>query len=145
MPRKPITKQEFFNRVKNQNYDFSNSNFINLKTPIEVVCSKHGLFSILPYNMLYKNEGCKFCGLEKMAKSKSLTKQEFINRAKKIHKDKYNYSLVDYKNNKINIKIICKKCGNIFLQLPQNHLKGCGCPSCCKKEDLSLQEIQSAL
>lgn len=80
-----------------------------------------------------------------MAKSKSFTRQEFINKAKKIHKNKYDYSLVDYKNNKTNISIICKKCGNVFLQLPQNHLKGCGCPNCCKKEDLSLQEIQSAL
>lgn len=145
MPRKPITKQEFLNRVKTQNYDFSNIKYINLRTPIEVICNIHGLFKILPYNMLYKEEGCRFCGLDKMAKSKSFTRQEFINKAKKIHNNEYDYSLVDYKNNKTDIKIICKKCGNVFEQLPQNHLKGCGCPICCKKASLSQQENQPAL
>ena len=130
MGRKPIDKEDFFNKVKNINYDFSNSVFINMMTPIEVICKKHGLFTILPTNMLYKEEGCRFCGAEKMAKSKSLTKQEFIKRAKKIHGDKYDYSLVDYKNNKTNIIIICKNCGEQFNQSPNNHLKGCGCPNC---------------
>jgi hypothetical protein len=130
MGRKRIQKEEFFNKVRNQNLDFNQTNFIDMKTPIEVICLIHGLFKIRPGNMLYKHEGCKFCGMEKMAKSKSLTKQEFIKRAEKIHNGKYDYSLVDYKNNKIKVKIICKKCGKIFEQLPENHLNGCGCPNC---------------
>jgi hypothetical protein len=127
MGRKRITKEDFFNRVRNPNYDFNNTKFIDLRTPIEVVCLIHGIFKILPTNMLYKSEGCKFCGIEKMAKSKSLTKQEFIRIANKIHHDKYDYSLVNYKNNKTKVKIICKKCGNVFEQLPLNHLNGFGC------------------
>ena len=127
---KKITADEFFSKVRNPNYNFSNTVFINMQTPIEVECKEHGLFSILPTNMLYKGEGCKFCGIEKMAKSKSFTKQEFINKAKKTHGDKYDYSLVDYKNNKTKIAIICKRCGNVFWQLPLNHLKGFGCPKC---------------
>lgn len=133
MGRKKITKQEFINKVRQPNYDFSNTIFIDMKTQIKVICNKHGLFKIIPSNMLYKQEGCKYCGIEEMAKSKSLTKQEFIKKAKKIHHDNYDYSLVDYKNNKSNIKIICKKCGNVFLQTPNNHLKGCGCPNCIRK------------
>lgn len=73
MSRKKITKQEFINKVRQLNYDFSNTNFIDMKTQIEIVCNKHGLFKILPSNMLYKHEGCKYCGIEEMAKSKSLT------------------------------------------------------------------------
>lgn len=130
MGRKKIQKEDFLNRVRNYNYDFNNTNFIDIKTPIEVNCLLHGIFTILPYNMLYKQEGCKFCGIEKMTKSKSMTKTEFIKKANKIHKDKYDYSLVDYKNNKTKIKIICKKCGCIFEQLPLNHLNGSGCPNC---------------
>jgi hypothetical protein len=130
MGRKRIKKEEFFNRVRHPNYDFSNTNFINIRTPIEVNCLIHGVFTILPANMLYKFEGCKFCGLEKMSKSKSLTKQEFIKKAKKIHHEKYDYSLVEYRNNKTKVKIICKQCGQIFEQLPENHLNGYGCPYC---------------
>jgi len=130
MGRKKIKEEDFFNKVRSPNLDFSQTKFIDMKTPIEVVCSIHGLFKILPTNMLYKNEGCKFCGAEKMARSKSLTKQEFIKRAKRIHNDKYDYSITEYKNNKTKVKIICKKCGNIFEQYPENHLNGYGCSKC---------------
>ena len=116
MGRKRIEEKEFLDKVRNQNYDFKNTKFINMKTPIEVNCLIHGVFKILPTNMLYKSEGCKFCGIEKMSKTKSLTKQEFIKKSNHIHHNKYDYSLVDYKNNKTKIKIICKQCGNIFEQ-----------------------------
>ena len=130
MGRKRIEEKEFFDRVRDPNYDFSNTNFIDIKTPIEVNCLLHGVFKILPSNMLYKNEGCRFCGIKKMSKSKSLTKQEYTKKASKIHHDKYDYSLVDYKNNKTKIKIICKECGKVFEQFPENHLNGFGCPYC---------------
>jgi hypothetical protein len=127
-----MEEKEFFNRVRNSNYDFSNSIFIDLFTPIEVVCNIHGLFKIIPANMLYKGEGCRFCGFESMAKSKAMTRTEFILRSNKIHNGKYDYSLVDYKNNKTKVKIICKECGEIFEMTPYYHLKGYGCK--CQKD-----------
>lgn len=59
------------------------------------------------------------------------TTEEFIEQAKKIHGDKYDYSLVEYKNTDSKIKIICSKHG-IFEQRPSSHLNGCNC-SFCKK------------
>jgi hypothetical protein len=59
----------------------------------------------------------------------------FIERAKKIHNDKYNYSCVDYKNRDTNVSIICKIHGQ-FLQRPVVHLRGSGC-KICKNELLS--------
>lgn len=47
----------------------------------------------------------------------------FIKVAKEIHGDEYDYSLVNYKNNKTKVEIICKKHG-IFRQLPVNHNNG---------------------
>lgn len=61
------------------------------------------------------------------------SKEQFIKEAKKIHGNEYDYSLVEYKNNRTKIKIICKKCGNIFEQTPSNHLHKNhpqGCPKC---------------
>lgn len=63
-----------------------------------------------------------------------MTKEEFIEKAKKIHGDIYDYSLVDvYKNNRQKIKIKCKQCGIIFEQRVVNHLQGQGCKICGRK------------
>lgn len=59
---------------------------------------------------------------------KKITK-EFIDDSKKIHGDRYDYSLVDYKNSYTNIKIICSIHGE-FPQTPQGHLSGQGCKKC---------------
>lgn len=66
---------------------------------------------------------------------KKFNLNRFIEEAKKVHGDKYDYSTVDYVNNKTKVQIICNKCGNMFKQTPKNHLRGQGCPkcSCCGK------------
>lgn len=61
------------------------------------------------------------------------TTNQFVKEAKQIHGDKYDYSLVDYKNSKTKVKIICKKCNTIFEQIPSNHIHKThpqGCPNC---------------
>jgi hypothetical protein len=55
--------------------------------------------------------------------------EKFIEKSKKTHNNKYNYSLVDYTNSKTKVKIICEEHG-IFEQTPVNHIKGRGCPIC---------------
>ena len=52
---------------------------------------------------------------------------DFIEKANLVHNNKYDYSLVNYINNKTKIKIICKLHG-IFEQTPDSHLRGRGCP-----------------
>lgn len=61
---------------------------------------------------------------------KRLTTYIFIEKSNNIHLHRYDYSLVDYKNNKTKVIIICKEHGN-FEQLPINHINGrAGCPNC---------------
>lgn len=64
---------------------------------------------------------------------KLFTTERFIQKAKLIHKEvydyEYDYSLVQYQNALTEVKIICPKHG-IFLQSPHVHLKGSGCPKC---------------
>jgi hypothetical protein len=55
--------------------------------------------------------------------------EEFINKAIKIHGDKYDYSKVDYINTQTKAQIICKIHGE-FEQQPNNHLMGKGCKKC---------------
>ena len=61
------------------------------------------------------------------------TKETFIEEANLIHNNEYDYSLVDYKNNRTKVKIIHKICGSEFEQTPSNHLHKTnpqGCPYC---------------
>jgi hypothetical protein len=53
----------------------------------------------------------------------------FLAAATKAHEGKYDYSLVEYKHAYVKVMIICPLHGK-FEQLPLNHQRGVGCPSC---------------
>jgi very-short-patch-repair endonuclease len=61
--------------------------------------------------------------------SKKLTQKEVLERFKKVHGDEYDYSLVEYVNNRTDVIILCHIHGE-FLQKPENHFIGKGCPDC---------------
>jgi len=65
----------------------------------------------------------------KIWEEKNLNTEEFIEKAKEVHGDRYDYSKVNYKNAKEKVIILCKKHGE-FLQNSHNHLCGNGCPKC---------------
>lgn len=65
-----------------------------------------------------------------MARGTPLNTEAFIARARILHGDKFDYSLVDYVASQEKVKIICKTHGGIFLQKPYLHLKGNGCLYC---------------
>ena len=60
---------------------------------------------------------------------KKLTLEEFIQKAKNVHKDKFDYSSVIYKTARDYVTIICPVHGE-FEQTPNNHLRGRGCNEC---------------
>lgn len=57
------------------------------------------------------------------------TLETFIDKAKKIHNNKYDYKNAIWKNVGIKLKIICSIHGE-FEQTPSNHLMGKGCSYC---------------
>lgn len=71
--------------------------------------------------------------------SRKLTTQEFIEKAKKVHGDKYDYSKVIYNSSKEKVIIICSEHGE-FLQRPNDHLNGNGCPYCNTKYKSNTEE-----
>lgn len=125
-------------------YDFSNSEYINIRTPISVICPTHGIFTKKPSLMLHNNQGCQKCGFESRTKKSFNTKEELIERFNQIHDNKYDYSLVNYVRNNSNIKIVCPIHG-IFEQRPDNHLhsgcKKCGTISMSEKKTYTLGEF----
>lgn len=62
--------------------------------------------------------------------------QWYTKKFQEIHGDVYDYYKVEYKTSREKVVIICKEHGE-FLQTPNTHLKGHGCPGCShnKKKD----------
>jgi len=126
-----LTTNDFIqraNKIHNNKYDYSLVNYKNNKQKVKIICSKHGIFEQIPGNHL-RNQGCPQCSIEKSKQKRSLTTNDFIQKANKIHNNKYDYSLVDYKHSHQKIKIICSKHG-VFEQVASSHLNGCGCNNC---------------
>jgi very-short-patch-repair endonuclease/transposase-like protein len=124
-------------KIHKDRYDYSKVNYINAKTKINIICKLHGEFEQTPSNHLSKYN-CQKC-----AKNFKLDTLEFIEKAKEIHKDIYDYSKVNYINADTKIIIICKIHGE-FTQQPDFHInRKCGCPKCFNKSD-TLQFIEKA-
>lgn len=60
---------------------------------------------------------------------KRLTTEDFVERARRAHGDKYDYSKVNYVGSKTKVCIICPEHGE-FWQTPNSHLHLCGCSVC---------------
>lgn len=122
------------NKVHQNKYDYSKVIYENSRAKVCIICPKHGEFWQTPYNHLH-GHGCPKCGKEnlskKLSQKKSGMEETFMDKANKIHQNKYDYSKVKYINSKEKICIICPIHGS-FWQIPNDHLSGKGCPKCAK-------------
>ena len=131
-----FTKEQFIEKAKETHgdkYEYSDVNYIDSQTKINIKCEIHGIFSQKPNNHIQGN-GCRKCGNIINAERQRKPVEQFIQEAQEIHKDEngaiYKYDLVEYKiSGKIKVKIECKIHG-IFEQPPSSHLSGHGCPDC---------------
>jgi hypothetical protein len=104
MPAK-LTQKEFLKRIKKihgDEYNYDKVNYINMHTKIIIVCKKHGEFLQSPFNHLQK-QGCPYCANNNFKSNVEL----FIENAKNIHGNKYDYSESIYLNNRTKLIIIC--------------------------------------
>lgn len=127
MPRNIITNQNFIERCKaihGDKFDYSKTEFLSTKKPVIVTCYKHGDITINAGAHI-RGGGCNKCRME----NRRLTKEEYIQKAKSVHGDRYDYSQVEYTSLTAKISIRCPEHG-LFQQLASNHLQGKGCPVC---------------
>lgn len=122
-----LTRNDFIeeaNTINNYQYNYSLVEYVDMKTPVSIVCSKHGTFKQTPSNHIYRKSQCPKC------LGRNTTTKDFINKAKRVHGEKFSYDLVDYVNSTTKVKIVCSKHG-VFKQTPAAHINGrCGCPKC---------------
>lgn len=126
-PKKITTCElvERFCEVHGDKYDYSKVVYEGPKSKVTVICKEHGEFEQLPFAHL-SGQGCPKCS------GVGLQCEDYIRRFREVHGDKYDYSKADIKKTKDKITIICPEHGE-FLQSPQKHLLGQGCPECAKK------------
>ena len=134
---KKHTKESFIEKSKvkhNSKYNYDFVEYLDSKTKVKILCPIHGIFEQLPENHI-KGSGCHKCG----GSNRSIN-EEFILKSKQIHNLKYDYSKVEYKNNKTKVEIICQYHGSFYIS-PSNHLKGVGCSKCVRKAKSTNQEF----
>jgi len=132
---KKLTTEQFIERAKQihlDKYDYSLVNYTGAKDKIKIICKEHGEFEQTAHSHINKiknrnrTSGCPKC----FWKNYTLSTEQFIERAKQIHFDLYDYHLVNYINIHTKVKIICKEHGEFF-QTPNKHIvQKHGCPKC---------------
>ena len=118
-------------KVHGDKFDYSKVNYVNSQTKVCIICPEHGEFWQTPAEHV-RGKSCPLCANIKRGSKKRLTIEEFINKAKKVHGNKYDYSKVEYKNASTKVCIICPEHGE-FMQIPMAHINGEGCPKCAGK------------
>lgn len=125
--------------VHNDKYDYSLVEYINVRTKITIICPCHGKFQQLPQSHVSGN-GCKECQNERI----TFTTKEFIKRCGATHGNKYDYSQTDYLNAHAKVCIICPIHGE-FYQKADDHMKGYGCNiSPCRTTDYTIKDFIKA-
>ena len=122
-----MTTKDFIEKarkVHGNKYDYNKVEYINNHTKVCIICPIHGEFWQKPNSHVDDKNGCPKC-----IKNYKSNSGDFIEKARKIHGDKYDYSKVEYKNAITKVCIICPKHGE-FWQKPNDHLSGYGCAKC---------------
>ena len=142
-----LTTEEFIAKAKavhGDRYDYSRVMYVNNSTPVVIVCPEHGAFKQRPNNH-FNGNGCPKCARATQSARQAMNQDVWIERAKRIHHNRYDYSKVTYVNNHTPISIICPIHGE-FMQTPANHIKGQGCPICgMSKGKLSQEEARKRI
>ena len=131
------------NKKHNGKYDYSKVKYINNRTKVCIICPEHGEFWQTPSNHMY-GYGCAKCANSLNAENHTSNTDIFIEKAKLIHLNKYDYSKVKYINNRTKVCIICPEHGE-FWQTPDAHLSNKGCPKCGRVMSNPEDEIVNVL
>jgi len=134
-----MTQDDFIKKAKSihgNKYDYSLVEYKGSRTNVKIICQVHGIFEQLPIVHTHQKSGCPKCYY-------GVTQHDFITRSNKIHGNSYDYSLTNYINTMIKVKIICPIHG-VFEQAPNKHLSGHKCPKCQNKYQTTFEFIQKA-
>ena len=129
--------EEFILKAKikhGDKYSYDLVEYINSYTKVKIFCNDCQIvFEQRPQGHL-SGKGCAKCSF-------TSNTEEFIEKAKIKHCDKYNYDLVEYINSYTKVKIFCNTCKNIFEEEPSQHLFKTECVLCNKNKRLNKEKF----
>ena len=148
-PHNKLTTADFIKRSKavhGSKYGYEKSIYIASIKTVEIYCKKCQEYFWQIASVHMKGHHCKKCAKKRSSKKTRVSQEEIINRFKKVHGDRYDYSKTNYQTSAQKVIIICKKHGE-FEQLPPAHEKGHGCAHCAgcgrRTQKEAIQEFQS--
>ena len=121
-------------------YDYSScGTYENSYSKMHIRCPEHGFFEQAASSHLL-GIGCPRCGAAKQVAARTgrtynrhasnrLDLGGFIERARLVHGDRYDYARTAWVTNKDKVEIVCPEHGS-FWQRGDGHLNGKGCPKC---------------
>ena len=125
-----ITNTEEFvvrsNEIYHNKFDYSLTKYVKSSENVKIICPIHGVFEQTP-NKHLQGRGCKLCNRVEKLKARNVA---FINEAKIVHGDKYDYSKVDYTTSPDGLKvcIICPEHGEFWQTRSCHILQKQDCP-----------------
>lgn len=125
-----------FRKKHGDKYDYSKVDFQGSHTKVTIICPDHGEFQQTPAIHIRKS-GCPECGKIQKGKSRRLSPKAWIEKARAVHGDRYDYTPTVYTTNRSKVTVNCRIHG-AFDILPDNHLKGSGCRICGLSSDKQL-------
>lgn len=140
---KKLTTKEFIEKAKEihgTKYVYSKAIYTGTKGKVIIFCKSCGNEFEQRASHHTAGIGCPYCPRIKAAKKYSSNTCKFIEKAKNLHSDKYDYEKVDYINAKTKVTIICNTCKREFKQTPNSHLSGSGCVTCNRENMLNPQK-----
>lgn len=135
-----LTTDDFICKSKSKfgnKFSYSKTNYVKKGVDLTITCPSHGDITTKPEWHMWSKHGCPKCDFEI---PRLIKKQKIIEKALKIHGDKYDYSKVDFVNVNKKVEIICKKHGSFWQGLYLHLNAPVGCPSCSREADKLSQD-----
>jgi Zn finger protein HypA/HybF involved in hydrogenase expression len=109
-------------------YKYDKASYSRSGAKLAITCPEHGEFTQQGGSHL-AGKGCPVCAQKRKSAALRAPFAEFLRRARKVHKDKYEYDESSYAGIDNKLIIICPEHGK-FSQLADHHLHKHGCPAC---------------
>lgn len=104
----------------------------SIKRAVEtIICKKHGKLELIPRDHLRSKHGCPHCASEYVIKPTERINRGFIQKAKKKHRNGFDYSLVELETEPgAKVDIVCPEHGVIKVTLKSHLHSKTGCWDC---------------
>jgi len=132
-----FTQDEFVEKAKSihkNKYTYDKTNYLSANKHVTITCPVHGDFTQRAAKHL-RGRGCPVCG-----GTKKLSHAEYIEKAKQIHDNKYDYSKTEYVSMAARITVTCPEHGD-FTPAAKDHIHNkSGCPICGREATTKHQQ-----